>query len=79
MAGMGMALGVSGLEKLTRRHAVKLSPPAGVSVEECVLAVGEIVGHGSVKSASRMNRTVVVFALKKPINWWWLGWSLMVH
>ncbi|TWW71224.1 Transposon TX1 uncharacterized 82 kDa protein ORF 1 [Takifugu flavidus] len=30
-------------------------------VEECVLAVGEIVGHGSVKSTSRMNSAVVVF------------------
>ncbi|TWW78252.1 hypothetical protein D4764_11G0003730 [Takifugu flavidus] len=58
---MVAALGVSGLEKLTHRHAVKLSPPAGVSVEECVLVVGEIVGPRSVKSASRMNRTVVVF------------------
>lgn len=30
----------------------------GVSVEECGL---EIVGHGSIKSVSRMNSTVVVF------------------
>ncbi|TWW74481.1 Transposon TX1 uncharacterized 149 kDa protein ORF 2 [Takifugu flavidus] len=43
------------------RHAVKLSPPAGVSVEECALAVGEIVGHGSVESSTRMNSVVVVF------------------
>ncbi|TWW59271.1 Transposon TX1 uncharacterized 82 kDa protein ORF 1 [Takifugu flavidus] len=35
-------LGVSGLEKLTRSHAVKLSPPVVVSVEECSLVVGEI-------------------------------------
>ncbi|TWW78313.1 hypothetical protein D4764_11G0004340 [Takifugu flavidus] len=61
MPVMAEAPGVSGLEKLTRRHAVKLSSPTGVSVEECVLAVGEIVGHGSVKSASRMNSAVVVF------------------
>ncbi|TWW81254.1 Transposon TX1 uncharacterized 82 kDa protein ORF 1 [Takifugu flavidus] len=32
-----------------------------VSVEDCALAVGDIVGHGSVKSASRMNKMVVVF------------------
>ncbi|TWW53054.1 hypothetical protein D4764_0014920 [Takifugu flavidus] len=37
------------------------SPPASVSVEECGLAVGEIVGHGRVKSSSRMNSKVVVF------------------
>ncbi|TWW61838.1 Transposon TX1 uncharacterized 82 kDa protein ORF 1 [Takifugu flavidus] len=58
---MAAAPGVFGLEKLTCRHGVKLSPPAGVSVEECVLAVGEILGHGGVKSASRMNSMVVVF------------------
>ncbi|TWW77620.1 hypothetical protein D4764_12G0010100 [Takifugu flavidus] len=34
-------------------------PQTGVSVEECALAVGEIVE--SVKSASRMNSMVVVF------------------
>ncbi|TWW67214.1 Transposon TX1 uncharacterized 82 kDa protein ORF 1, partial [Takifugu flavidus] len=61
MPAMEVASGVTGLEKLTRRHAVKFSPPASVSVEECVLAVGEIVGHGSVKSTSRMNNAVVVF------------------
>ncbi|TWW77350.1 hypothetical protein D4764_12G0007400 [Takifugu flavidus] len=61
MPAMAAASGVSGLEKLTRRHDVKLSPPASVSVEECVLSVGEIVGHGSVKSASRMNSALVVF------------------
>ncbi|TWW78251.1 hypothetical protein D4764_11G0003720 [Takifugu flavidus] len=54
MPVMAAASGVSEFEKLTRRHGVKLSPPAGMSVEECSLAVGEIVGHGSVKSASRM-------------------------
>ncbi|TWW71118.1 Transposon TX1 uncharacterized 82 kDa protein ORF 1 [Takifugu flavidus] len=61
MPVMAVAPGVSRLEKLTHTHAVKLSPPTGVSVEECVLAVGEIVGHGSVKSVSRMNSAVVVF------------------
>ncbi|KAK5869138.1 hypothetical protein PBY51_010092 [Eleginops maclovinus] len=51
----------SGLEKLTRQHAVKLSPPGGVSVEECSLAVGAVVGYGRVKSASRMNSAVGIF------------------
>ncbi|KAJ3582423.1 hypothetical protein NHX12_000629, partial [Muraenolepis orangiensis] len=60
-----MPAGVSpeegGGEKLSRRHAVKLSPDAQVSVEECSLAVGEKVGYKSVKFAARMNRAVVVF------------------
>ncbi|KAJ3585232.1 hypothetical protein NHX12_013953 [Muraenolepis orangiensis] len=60
-----MPAGVSpeegGGEKLSRRHAVKLSPAAQVSVEECSLAVGEKVGYKSVKFAAWMNRAVVVF------------------
>lgn len=54
MLVMSALLGVSRLEKLTHRHGVKLSPLVGVSVEECGRAEGKIVGHGSVKSASRM-------------------------
>lgn len=50
-----------GLSELTRRHAIKLSPPAGCSVVDCVLAVGEEVGYGSIRSASRMNGAVVIF------------------
>ncbi|KAI3365139.1 hypothetical protein L3Q82_010107, partial [Scortum barcoo] len=49
------------LEKLTRRHAVKVLPQAGCSVEEVGSAVGEVVGFESVKSASRMNSAVVIF------------------
>lgn len=30
-------------------------------VEECVLVVGEVVGHSSIRSASRMNSAVVLF------------------
>ncbi|KAI3360756.1 hypothetical protein L3Q82_012994 [Scortum barcoo] len=48
-------------EKLTRRHAVRLVPAVSCSVEEVSLAVGEVVGYGSVKSASRMNGAVVIF------------------
>lgn len=47
--------------KLTRRHAIRLSPPGGSSVEECSIAVGEIVGFESIKSAARMNSAVVIF------------------
>ncbi|KAI2655608.1 Transposon TX1 uncharacterized 82 kDa protein [Labeo rohita] len=50
-----------GLEALTRRHACKLCLTIDCSVEDCVLAVGEIVGYDSIKSASRMNNGVVIF------------------
>ncbi|KAI2647384.1 Transposon TX1 uncharacterized 82 kDa protein [Labeo rohita] len=50
-----------GLEALTRRDACKLCPTIDCSVEDCVLAVGEIVGYDSIKSASRMNNEVVIF------------------
>lgn len=65
MPAMAAASGVSGFEKLTHRHAVKLSPPTGVSVEECV---GEIVGHGSMKSTSRMNVVVVVVFVDRSLT-----------
>ncbi|KAI3376772.1 hypothetical protein L3Q82_000368 [Scortum barcoo] len=51
------------LEKLTRRHAVKVLPQAGCSVEEVGYAVGEVVGFESVKSASRTRFTPVY-----PVN-----------
>lgn len=50
---------VQGLGSLTRRHAVKVA--SAVSVEDCCLAIGEVVGHESVLSASRMNSATVVF------------------
>lgn len=46
-------------ESLTRRHGIKVD--SDVSVEECGLAVGEVVGHEHVVSASRMNRAIVLF------------------
>lgn len=48
-------------KKLTRRHAVKLSPALQCSVGEAALAVGDIVGHESLKSASWMNGAIVMF------------------
>ncbi|KAJ3583411.1 hypothetical protein NHX12_017428 [Muraenolepis orangiensis] len=39
-----------GLERLTRRHAVKLSPGPNCTVEECSLAVGAVVGHDGLES-----------------------------
>lgn len=47
------------LNKLTRRHGVKVA--SAVSVEDCCLAVGEVVGHDNIMSASRMNSAIVVF------------------
>ncbi|XP_034719974.1 uncharacterized protein LOC117939040 [Etheostoma cragini] len=46
---------------LSRKHGFKVSPGFPCSVEECSLAVGEVVGHGSIRSAARMNGAVVVF------------------
>lgn len=53
------APGASELEKLTHGHCVKRYPPNSVSMEECLLAVRDIVGNGSMKSASRVNKMVV--------------------
>ena len=58
---MPVVEGGAEFEKLTRRHAVKLVPAVNCSVEEATLAVGEVVGCGSVKSASRMNEAIVIF------------------
>ena len=48
-------------ERLTRRHAIKVIPSVACSVAEAALAVGEVVGCDSVKSASRMNGAIVMF------------------
>ena len=48
-------------DQLSRRHGIRIAPGARRSVEECSLAVGEVVGYGSIVSASRMNGAVVVF------------------
>ncbi|KAL6112674.1 uncharacterized protein ACO6RY_11126 [Pungitius sinensis] len=49
------------LSHLTRKHGIKISAGFPCSVEDIGLAVGEIVGHGSVKLAARMNGAVVIF------------------
>ncbi|TWW67244.1 hypothetical protein D4764_02G0002850 [Takifugu flavidus] len=49
------------LTGLSRRHGVKVGAGSVLSVEEVALAVGQEIGHSSVKSASRMNRAVVLF------------------
>lgn len=50
-----------GLEQLTRRHGIKVPVGVDCSVEECSLAVGQIVGCESIRSASRMNHAMVLF------------------
>ncbi|TWW77629.1 hypothetical protein D4764_12G0010190 [Takifugu flavidus] len=52
------------LSRLTRRHGVKVGTGSLYTVEEVALAVGEKIGHGSVKSAARMNGAVVLFVDK---------------
>lgn len=47
------------LSKLTRRHGVKVA--SAVSVEDCCLAVGEVIGHENIMSASKMNSAIVIF------------------
>ena len=47
--------------KLSRKHGFKISAGFQCSVEECSLAVGEVIGHSSIKSAARMNGAVVIF------------------
>ncbi|KAK9533206.1 hypothetical protein VZT92_008344 [Zoarces viviparus] len=49
------------LSHLTRKHGIKISAGFPCSVEDIGLAVGEMVGHSSVKSAARMNSAVVIF------------------
>ncbi|TWW55992.1 Transposon TX1 uncharacterized 82 kDa protein ORF 1 [Takifugu flavidus] len=56
--------GSGDLSRLTRRHGVKVGARSLYTVEEVALAVGEVIGHGSVKSAARMNGAVVVFVEK---------------
>ncbi len=51
--------GAQVLSSLTRRHGVKVA--STVSVESCCLAVGEVVGHENIMSASRMNSAIVIF------------------
>ena len=49
------------LDCLTRRHRVKVA--SKVTVEQCSLAVGDVVGHENVVSASRMNNAIVLFLM----------------
>lgn len=57
--GSMTAPGLQALSSLMRRHAVKVA--SAVSVEDCCLAIGEVVGHDCIVSASRMNNAAVIF------------------
>ncbi|KAF0022212.1 hypothetical protein F2P81_025529 [Scophthalmus maximus] len=46
---------------LTKKHGMEVGAGSPCSVEEVAQAVGEVIRHGSVKSAARMNRAVVLF------------------
>lgn len=48
------------LTKLTKKHGIKMSASSSVSVGDCSLAVGQAVGHISVKSMARMDGAVVI-------------------
>lgn len=52
---------VQGLPHLSRRNGCRCVPELGVSVEEVLVAVGEVVGFDHILSASRMNKAIVVF------------------
>ncbi len=49
------------LESLTRRHGIRVMPAERCSVEDCVLAVADVIGHDCILSASRMNSAIVMF------------------
>ncbi|KAM4538543.1 uncharacterized protein V3H82_024172 [Fundulus diaphanus] len=59
-----MVVGVGGFSTLTRRNGIKVGAGSPCSVEEVCLAVGEVIGHRSIKSAARMNGAVVLFVEK---------------
>ena len=44
-------------------HGFKISPTFLCSVEDCGLAVGEVVGHSNIMSAALMNGAVVIFVV----------------
>lgn len=61
VSGSVSLLGSMEFSRLTRKHGLKICPGFRCSVEECALAVAEVVGAGSVRSAARMNGAVVIF------------------
>ncbi|KAM9738114.1 uncharacterized protein ACNS7B_013564 [Menidia menidia] len=59
-----MVVGGGSFSTLTRKNGIKVGAGSPCSVEEVCLAVGEVIGHGSIRSAARMNGAVVCFVEK---------------
>lgn len=49
------------LDNLTRRHGIKVIPAERCSVEDCTIAIAEVVGYSSILSAARINSAIVIF------------------
>lgn len=56
-----MGSDVRDFSRLTLGHGCKCMPDATVSVEDCLLAMSVVVGGANIRSASRMNKAVVIF------------------
>jgi hypothetical protein len=59
-ARAGMELG-SDFSRLTLDHGCKCTPDDSMSIEDVLIAISEQVGGLNIKSASRMNRALVIF------------------
>ena len=53
-----------GFFMLSRKHGIRVGASSPCSVEEVALAMGQVIGHSSVRSAARMNKAVVLFVEK---------------
>ncbi len=47
--------------RLTLEHGCKCMPEDSVSIEDVLIAISEQVGGLNIKSASRMNKALVIF------------------
>ncbi|XP_056593934.1 probable crossover junction endonuclease EME2 isoform X2 [Triplophysa dalaica] len=56
-----MGSDVRDFSRLTLGHGCKCMPDAAVSVEDCLIAVSAAVGGAHIRSASRMNKAIVIF------------------
>ena len=51
-------------EVLTHKHSMCFVLPEGVSLEEALLTIGELIGCENIQAASQMNHKIVVFVSK---------------
>uniref|UniRef100_UPI00358EE8F5 receptor-type tyrosine-protein phosphatase gamma-like n=1 Tax=Myxine glutinosa TaxID=7769 RepID=UPI00358EE8F5 len=56
-------------EGLTRKHGVVCVPPNEVTVEDIVIAVGNIIGLEKIRAASRMNKRLVIYSWLKSSSY----------